>query len=279
MVVAARLLHLQRHLGGPATTVPAAAAAGVATLDDYEARSFTSPSSGDTIPYRLLVPAADGGPLPLVLFMHGGGGTGDDNRKQFEGPLMAEWPSAAPPAVIVAPQMPNSKKFGGGSSGSGRTAEMRTHIETVHEILDSLEAELGDTVIDRRREYVTGLSMGSECTIMMLVARPHRFAAAVPVCGGDKFIGVSPAEFADLFWGLPLWLHHGDADPVISVDISRRLVAALTARYEAASTAEKGAVRGTGVRYTEHEGVGHDSWEPCYRSATVIDWLFEQSLQ
>ena len=32
------------------------------------------------------------------------------------------------------------------------------HIETVHEILDAVEAELGDA-LDTEREYVTGLSM------------------------------------------------------------------------------------------------------------------------
>ena len=32
------------------------------------------------------------------------------------------------------------------------------HIETVHEILDAVEVELGDA-LDTEREYVTGLSM------------------------------------------------------------------------------------------------------------------------
>ncbi|MHC4927981.1 MAG: chitobiase/beta-hexosaminidase C-terminal domain-containing protein, partial [Planctomycetota bacterium] len=44
------------------------------TVDDYEARSFTS-SQGDTIQYRLFVPRdydADKN-YPLVLFHHGGG--------------------------------------------------------------------------------------------------------------------------------------------------------------------------------------------------------------
>ena len=40
---------------------------------------------------------------------------------------------------------------------------------------------------------------------MALLARPERFAAAVPICGGDRFIGVTPQEFALTFAGFPLW--------------------------------------------------------------------------
>src|ERR1051326_7165353 len=44
-------------------------------------------SQGRTMPYRLYVPQKDDKqkPYPLVLYLHGGGGRGDDNRKQIEG--------------------------------------------------------------------------------------------------------------------------------------------------------------------------------------------------
>ena len=67
---------------------------------------------------------------------------------------------------------------------------MKVHIKTIHEILDSLEEEFS---IDTSREYVTGLFMGGECTWMSIIERPDRFAAAVPICAGDKFIGMEPA--------------------------------------------------------------------------------------
>lgn len=69
-----------------------------------------------------------------------------------------------------------------------RTHIMNVHIKTIHEILDALEAEFP---IDKNREYVTGLSMGGECTGMSMIQRPDRFAAAVPICGGDWIIGMS----------------------------------------------------------------------------------------
>src|SRR5215470_8197585 len=44
-------------------------------------------SQGQTMPYRLYVPQNDDKRkrYPLVLYLHGGGGRGDDNRKQIEG--------------------------------------------------------------------------------------------------------------------------------------------------------------------------------------------------
>jgi len=235
------------------------------TVDDYEARSFTS-SEGDTIQYRLFVPRSydPGTKYPLVLFHHGAGGSGNDNRRQFEGPLPKEWAGperqAKNPCFIVAPQIPR-RRSADGDEQRPRTVVMRTHIQTIHEILDSLEKEFS---IDTSREYVTGLSMGGECTWMSIIERPDRFAAAVPICAGDKFIGMEPSEIGRKFARFPLWIFHGDADDVISVDVSRRLVKALRDA-------------GGNPKYTEYPGVDHGSWELAYRDPELIEWLFAQS--
>ena len=72
------------------------------SVDDFEARTYSDGNS--TIPYRLFVPA-DYDPTqsyPLVLFLHGAGERGSDNRLQLTGqtaPLVfvrpenqAQWP-------------------------------------------------------------------------------------------------------------------------------------------------------------------------------------------
>ncbi|MHC5075537.1 MAG: family 43 glycosylhydrolase [Planctomycetota bacterium] len=235
------------------------------SVDDYEPRVFTS-SKGDTIQYRLFIPRGydTDKKYPLVLFHHGAGGSGDDNRRQFEGPLPREW--AGPerqvenPCFIVAPQIPRDRSRER-ENRFPRTEVMRNHIQTIHEILDSLEEEFS---IDRSREYVTGLSMGGECTWVSIIERPDRFAAAVPICAGDKFIGMEPKEMGRKFTQLPIWIFHGDADDVISVDVSRRLVKAL-----------KDA--GGNPKYTEYPGVDHGSWELAYREPELIEWIFAQS--
>src|ERR1043166_3465305 len=42
---------------------------------------------GDTLPYRLFIPVRNdqAKKYPLVLYLHGGGGRGNDNRKQIDG--------------------------------------------------------------------------------------------------------------------------------------------------------------------------------------------------
>jgi len=235
------------------------------TVDDYEARAFTS-SQGDTIQYRLFIPRdyKPGTQYPLVLFHHGAGGSGNDNRRQFEGPCPREWAGpkrqAKNPCFIVAPQIPR-RESRDREDGPPRTVVMREHIKTIHEILDSLEDEFS---IDTSREYVTGLSMGGECTWMSIIERANRFAAAVPICAGDRFIGMEPSEMGRKFAQFPLWLFHGDADDVISVDVSRRLVKALRDA-------------GGNPKYTEYPGVDHGSWELAYRDPELIEWLFAQS--
>ena len=234
-------------------------------IDAYEARSFTS-SQGDRIQYRLFIPRDydKAKKYPLVLFHHGAGGVGNDNRGNLEGPCPMEW--AGPerqgkhPCFIIAPQIPRRERERR-EDGSSRNQIMKVHAQTIHEILDHLEEEFS---IDRSREYVTGLSMGGECTWMSLIERPERFAAAVPICAGDRFIGMEPSEMGRKFAQLPIWIFHGDADDVISVDVSRKLVQAFK---EAGGKA----------KYTEYPGVGHDSWSRAYRDSEFIDWLFAQS--
>lgn len=235
------------------------------TVDDYEPRTFTS-LQGDTIQYRLFVPRdydADRN-YPLILFHHGAGGSGNDNRRQFEGPCPREWAGperqAKNTCFIVAPQIPRNRSRNR-EDGPPRTVIMREHSKTIHEILDHLEKEFS---IDTSREYVTGLSMGGECTWVSIIERPDRFAAAVPICAGDKFIGMDAEERGKTFAQFPLWIFHGDADDVISVNVSRKVVKALRDA-------------GGNPKYTEYPGVGHDSWTRAYRDSELIEWLFAQS--
>lgn len=233
-------------------------------IDAYEARLFIS-SQGDTIRYRLYIPNDynEDGQYPLVLFHHGAGGIGNDNIRNLEGPAPREWAGlerqADNPCIIVAPQIPPNKKRA--SSGRPRTDIMRDNIRTIHEILDALEEEYA---INKNREYVTGLSMGGECTWMSMIERPDRFAAAAPICGGDWIIGMSAEERGKKFAQLPIWIFHGEADDVVSVDVSREVVKALKSA-------------GGNPRYTEYPGVGHDSWTRAYRETEFIEWLFAQS--
>ena len=229
--------------------------------DVYEARTFTG-SNNQPLNYRLFIPENydPNKKYPLVLFHHGGGATGDHNRRQLEGACVREWirpeVQAKHPCFIVAPQFPGKDS----KSVQDGTFSMSGHFQNFHEVLDRLEKEFS---IDTDREYVTGLSFGGECTWKSLVERPDRFAAAVPICGTDVYTGVTVADRVEAGAKLPLWIFHGDADRVVSVEVSRSIVKALQGV-------------GGNPKYTEYPGVGHYSWDLAYRDPELVEWLFAQ---
>ena len=234
-------------------------------LKKYEPRKFVS-SENDTINYRLFVPENydSSKKYPLILFHHGAGGLGNDNIKNLESPLISEWAGKERqmrnPSFILSPQIPITKNFIG-ENGKPRTGIMKVHIRAIHEIIDNLEEEFS---IDTNREYITGLSMGGECTWLSLIERPNRFAAAVPICGGDWIIDMKAKEIGVKFSKLPIWVFHGDEDEIVSVEVSRKFVKALQDA-------------GGNPKYTEYKGVNHDSWSLAYRDNELIDWFFSQS--
>jgi predicted esterase len=62
---------------------------------------------------------------------------------------------------------------------------------------------------------------------------------------------------------LPIWIWHGEADPVVRVEESRRMAGALRAE-------------GATLRYTELPGVGHEAWGPAFDSPELPRWLLGQ---
>lgn len=224
------------------------------TVDDFEAREYTDGTN--TIPYRLFVPV-DYDPkqsYPLVLFLHGAGERGTDNRRQLTGqtaPLVFVQPEnqAKYPCFMLAPQCPPG---GGWAGGTNPSTWMRLTLE-------ALFAELfWEFNIDYTRMYITGLSMGGYGTWDMCTRYPGLFAAAVPICGGGN------VSLADRCVGMAIWAFHSDDDTVVPVQRSREMIAAI---FKA----------GGEPFYTEYTGYGHASWNPAYREPDLIPWMFAQT--
>ena len=114
--------------------------------------------------------------------------------------------------------------------------------------------------IDKNRMYLTGISMGGYGSWDLAVRQPDRWAAVVPICGGGN------PEKASKVVRVPVWAVHGDADPAVPVEESRKMIAAIKAA-------------GGDPKYTEYPGVAHDSWTQTYADPTgVVAWMFEQRL-
>jgi predicted peptidase len=229
--------------------------------DRFEARMFKD-AAGKTLPYRLLKPKEikPGEKYPLVLFFHGAGERGTDNKVQLvhgmnefaSDEIMAKYP-----AFVVAPQCPEGEQW----VDTPWTADSHTMKEKPTEAL-RLSLELVDSLvknlpIDTNRLYITGLSMGGFGVWDAIQRHPDRFAAAVPICSGGD-----PA-FAEKIKHVPMWAFHGDADTTVKPKRSREMIDALKKA-------------GGNPKYTEYEKVGHDSWTKTYADPKVYEWLFAQ---
>ena len=88
-------------------------------VDGFVFRTFTSASG--SMPYRLFVPdtGTRGSPLPVIVYLHGGGGAGKTNLGQITGGNTSGthlWTEpqmqARHPAFVVAPQLPAKDSWG-----------------------------------------------------------------------------------------------------------------------------------------------------------------------
>ncbi|HEY6168623.1 MAG TPA: prolyl oligopeptidase family serine peptidase [Verrucomicrobiae bacterium] len=185
---------------------------------------------------------------PLLLFLHGSGERGSDPRLVMKhGPpkLVPQRPEF--PFILVSPQCPAGRMW---------------NTETLLALLDEVVAKLR---VDRKRVYVTGMSMGGYGAWNLALSQPQRFAALAPVCGGGD---VLPAYLASptkerALRSLPVWAFHGARDDLVPVSESERMVLAL-----------RGA-GATNVRLTVYPEAAHDSWTETYDNPQLYKWFLQ----
>ena len=218
--------------------------------------AITSGGSGSasrTYRYRLLV-AEGPGPHPLVLFLHGAGERGDDNRVQLAYlPEILARPDTRKrfPAHVLAPQCPE------GRSWSKRTWALENPPILPDALPAMVEKVAGKYAVDRSRFYVTGLSMGGFGAWELAARFPELWAAVVPICGGGNPLDAPKLK------DIPIWAFHGAEDDIVAPGRSREMIAAIRAA-------------GGKPLYSELEGIGHDSWTPAYESEELLEWIFSQ---
>lgn len=202
---------------------------------------------------------------PVILFLHGAGESGSNGITQ----TLIGLPAAIRrnperfPAIVVMPQSAPERRW-------------MDPLEQ-NQALAALDKTTKEFHTDADRVYLTGLSKGGYGTWHLAAREPGRFAAIAPICGGVvpskralERTGQKESDFpsnADvakkLGPSLPIWTFHGGADTTVPPEMTRAVVEALKAI-------------GSHVRYTEYEGVGHNSWDKAYAEREFIDWLFAQ---
>lgn len=180
--------------------------------------------------------------FPLLLFLHGGGESGDSLVKvRRNGPPKLIARGKKFPFLILAPQNPHKKKW--------------WDTKAVKQLLDTIVA---NNRVDKNRIYLTGLSRGGGAAWEMAVQYPETYAAMAVVCG------MTPVPYAS--WidkNMPIWVFHGTEDQSIPISESEEMVKKLREM-------------GYDVRFTKYKGVGHDSWIQAYDTETLYDWFVKQ---
>ena len=183
---------------------------------------------------------------PLILFLHGADERGSDPRRILKNGLprlVLEQPDF--PFIVVSPQCPARQAF---------------DLPALLALLDEVAAQHR---VDKRRIYVTGISMGGYAAWQIGIEYPQRFAAIVPICGGGDVFPVylaNPAHERALR-ALPVWAFHGARDDIVPVAESERMVRVLR---------EAGA---TDVRLTAYPDAGHEVWTETYKNPQLYEWL------
>ncbi|MDT0608456.1 dienelactone hydrolase family protein [Croceitalea rosinachiae] len=178
----------------------------------------------------------------LLLFLHGGGESGAELEEiKKNGPPKLLVQGKEFPFLVLAPQNPHKRKW--------------WNIHAVNQLLDEI---IATNRVDPNRVYLTGLSRGGSAAWDLAVQYPKKWAALAVVCG------MAPVPYAH--WidrELPIWVFHGDKDPIISVEESDKMVAKLKEMsYK--------------VKYTRYKGVGHNSWTRAYTTDDLYEWMENQ---
>ncbi len=202
---------------------------------------------------------------PVILFLHGAGERGADCERQTQtglGPAIRKQMDDFR-ALVVFPQCRQDSVW------IGKMEEVA---------LAALDKTIKDFNGDAQRIYLTGLSMGGYGAWYLASRHPQKFAAIAPICGGiipppgrlfpRNALALIPKDkphetIAEKIGKTPVWVFHGEADPVIPVTESRNMHAALQAL-------------GGNVKYTEYPGAGHNSWDQAYGETEFWIWLLLQ---
>lgn len=220
------------------------------------------------LPYRILFPD-DFDPAkeyPLILFLHGAGERGNDNKKQLvhgASFFAADTNRQNYPAIVLFPQCPTDStwdnvSFSYDSDGkrlfSFNPAGAPTlPLQLVMQLLDSL---LNERWVDTERIYLGGLSMGGMGTFELLYRKPEIFAAAFPICGGGN-----PDLINEEVSSVEVWAFHGQDDTVVPPELSENMIDAFLQA-------------GVKARLTLYPGVGHNAWDFVFLEPDLLPWLF-----
>lgn len=155
--------------------------------------------------YWLYTPVPTRSDMPLIVYLHGGSGRGDDPGAVVAGSLpkfLYEGSVENVPAFVLMPQCPEGK----------------TWEQIAPAVLGMIAEVCGDYRIDRKKIALTGHSLGGSGTWRLGAAYPQTFSCVVPLSGSAD-LHSAPACI-----GMPVWAFVGSADDIVSPESSEAMV-------------------------------------------------------
>lgn len=164
--------------------------------------------------YLLYTPANAKSDMPLIVYLHGGSGKGDDlalltNTEGFP-QFLSEGKLGEISAYVIMPQLPKSKK--GWTDIKVSLKELIEYITATYDI-------------DGNRISLTGHSMGGTGAYGVAAAYPELFSCVVPMSGSIR----NTSENIQALSNIPVWAIVGTNDTIVEPTSSREFISALSA--------------------------------------------------
>jgi predicted peptidase len=224
---------------------------------------FRTSSVVESLNYRLYTPKNKSSEkLPLIVYLHGAGQRGEDNKKQLDY-VFSKFTSyinqKKHPCFVIAPQCPLGKEW---VNRSNKTIPY-THYsqddtkesEEMKLIIQLIQKCISEYPVDANRIYISGFSMGATGTWDILTRYPDVFAAAA------IFAGVSDTTKADLITHIPILAFSGENDNIAPAKLNETMCKSVNA------------LNGN-CKFIQFEDVDHGCVSTAFESEEIIKWMF-----
>ena len=184
-------------------------------------RHYMLESANEIMPYRLYIPSSydPNRGAPLIVALHGLGGTENSFFENYN----ADFPKLAEQHgyIVAAPlgyRVDGSYGWGLGNPPADPNVQF-VQARSEEDVMQVLGLVQKHYKIDPQRIYLTGHSMGAIGTWKVAAKFPDVWAAIGMFAGAG-----TPATLSQM-QHIPQYVVHGDADPTVSVEGSRSMVA------------------------------------------------------
>ena len=204
--------------------------------------AYKSAVDNELQPYRVFIPSKYDAskPAPMVVALHGMGGDENSYFMSYDNGIVKR-EAEARGYIVVCPK--------------GRGSASMYAGDAEKDVIDVIAAMRRDYNVDANRIYLTGHSMGGYGTWSIAPKYPDLFAAIAPISGGGNPQALSKIKH------VPEIVIHGDNDPTVNVENSRKMVKAAQEL-------------GIKIKYVEVPGGNHtDIAVPAMKG--IFDWFDE----